>query len=159
VRESEDARCSPHRSKHIHFALFAGSAISPFRCNRSRAFQSNPFQRVSHQGMSAKAGPARHRRSCRGRSASGQSITNKPSKQRPTPDGYGMREFQPRRATIAKPQTNSTCEIQGKKPRYQTVTGGISLPPQWVDLYIDQFGSCRNTITSPLDWIAHVDNG
>ena len=26
-------------------------------------------------------------------------------------------------------------------------------------LCIDQFGSCRNTITSPLDRIAHVDDG
>jgi hypothetical protein len=48
---------------------------------------------------------------------------------------------------------------RSKKAPATIGSGGFGLPSQWVDLYSYQFGSCRNTITSSLDWIAHVDNG
>lgn len=44
VRNSFSARRSPSSVRTTDFALFAGFAISPFWCKRSRAFQSNPFQ-------------------------------------------------------------------------------------------------------------------
>lgn len=50
VRNSSSARRSPSSVRTTDFALFAGFAINPFWCKRSRAFESNPFQaRLSMQ--------------------------------------------------------------------------------------------------------------
>jgi hypothetical protein len=73
----------------------------------------------------------------------------------PMPLAYRHR-LRGKRIVIAR---QPPCPTDLKKPPLPNGNGGDGLPSQWFDLCLNQFGSCRNAITSPLDWITNVDNG
>jgi hypothetical protein len=68
-------------------------------------------------------------------------------------------QFNPGKSRSINPIAPAPCPTDLKSPRRRRAKRRPLVQSRRFDLRIDQFGSCRNAITSSLDRIANVDDG